>query len=236
MLRVESVRFHYPGQSFRFDLEVAPGEVLGVLGPSGSGKSTLLGIIAGFLDPQHGRILVADRDITALPPERRPVTSMFQDHNLFPHLDVFANVALGIDPGLRLSVEARRAVADALARMQLEGLDRRLPGELSGGQRQRVALARAAVRRQPVLLLDEPLAALGPALRGELLDRLRELVAEQAMAAILISHHPDDLRRLDGRVAFVDGGKVAASGPCREILNGGAPALLDYLGREAHNS
>src|SRR5690606_18181297 len=164
VLIVDGIEYRYEGASFRFDLEVSRGEVLCVIGPSGAGKSTLLYLVAGFLAPVSGRIVIDGADVTALPPESRPVTTVFQEHNLFPHLTVFDNVALGVSPALNLDATARRRVGEALERVHLAGLDHRRPGELSGGQRQRVTLARALVRQRPVLLLDEPFTALGPAL------------------------------------------------------------------------
>src|SRR5690606_13523714 len=155
-------------------------------GPSGAGKSTLLYLVAGFLAPVSGRIVIDGADVTALPPESRPVTTVFQEHNLFPHLTVFDNVALGVSPALKLDATARRRVGEALERVHLAGLDHRRPGELSGGQRQRVTLARALVRQRPVLLLDEPFTALGPALRRELLELIGNLVRDERLAAILV--------------------------------------------------
>ena len=121
----------------RFDLRVARGECVAVIGPSGAGKSTLLALIAGFEMPESGRILIAGEDVTGLPPARRPVTSLFQEHNLFPHLSAAANVGLGVDPGLRLDDAARARVSAALDQVGLAGFEARLPAQLSGGERQR---------------------------------------------------------------------------------------------------
>src|SRR5690606_10892987 len=137
---------------------------------SGAGKSTLLSLIAGFDRPLSGSIHIGGEEVTRRKPADRPVTSLFQEHNLFAHLTAAENVGLGLDPGLRLSAGQQRAVAEALARVGLEGLDKRLPSQLSGGQRQRVTLARSLVRERPLLLLDEPFSALHPGLRLEVLD------------------------------------------------------------------
>ncbi len=231
MLRLENVRFGYAAQSFAFELEVARGEILSVIGPSGAGKSTLLLLVAGFLSPSAGHIVVDGEDVTDRPPERRPVTTVFQEHNLFPHLSVFDNVALGISPGLRLDGEGRRRVHEALERVRLAGLADRLPGELSGGQRQRVSLARVMVRGQPVLLLDEPLTALGPALRRELLSLIAELVEEKRLAAILVSHHPDDARFVSTRTALVHDGRIHRLTDTAELFGDTSDAITrDYLG------
>lgn len=231
MLRVENLRFDYDGRPFSFDLEVARGEILGVIGASGSGKSTLLLLVAGFLTPTAGRVVVGGDDITTRAPEKRPVTTVFQEHNLFPHLTVFDNVALGISPGLSLDDRAHERVRSALDRVQLSGFMGRRPGELSGGQRQRASLARAMVRARPVLLLDEPLTALGPALRRDLLTLIRDLVEEERLAAVLVSHHPDDAERIANRTALIHDGGVYRLEPTRTLLDDREdPVLRDYLG------
>jgi thiamine transport system ATP-binding protein len=179
MARVEldAVAFRYEDMQMRFDLQVEDGECLAVIGPSGAGKSTLLALIAGFEHAGSGSIRIGGQDVTSLHPSVRPVTMLFQDHNLFAHLDVAANVGLGVHPGLKLTTADRARVASALEQVGLSGLTERLPSQLSGGERQRVALARSLVRDRPVLLLDEPFGALGPALRREMLDLVRALQA-----------------------------------------------------------
>lgn len=233
MLRVEQLEFAYPGAAagMCFDLTVADGEVLSLIGPSGSGKSTLLSLIAGFLSATAGRVLLDDRPIQDLPVAQRPVSIVFQQHNLFPHLDLYTNVALGVEPSLRLQPVQDAAVRDALARLGLDGLQRRKPGELSGGQRQRVALARALVRQRKILLLDEAFAALGPAQRIELIELVRQLVQEQNMVALLVSHQPGDARIASARTAFICDGRVAELAPTMHLLDEAElPALRDYLG------
>ena len=234
MLSIDGLRFSYaPDQEFDmcFDLQVEDGEVLSLIGPSGSGKSTLLGLVAGFLSASSGRILASDRPIQDLPVDQRPVSIVFQQHNLFPHLDLYTNVALGVDPSLRLDSEQVEAVQAALQRLGLDSLQQRKPGELSGGQRQRVALARALVRRRKILLLDEAFAALGPAMRAELIELVRELVREQNMAALLVSHQPGDALLASPRCAFLCDGRVAACAPTAQLLDADEPVQLrEYLG------
>ncbi len=232
IVEVEAVTFRFEDMAMDFTLGAKSGACLGILGPSGGGKTTLLNLIAGFETALAGRIVIDGVDVTRLPPARRPVSMLFQEHNLFAHLGVAANVGLGIDPGLRLTSEDRARVAEALARVGLGELAHRLPGQLSGGERQRVALARALVRRRPVLLLDEPFAALGPALRREMLDLVDSLRRQAGLTVLMVSHQPEDARRIAERTAFVFEGRVLAEGPTAAMLD--APPVSElaaYLGR-----
>jgi thiamine transport system ATP-binding protein len=231
---LEVVAFRYEDMQMRFDLHVEDGECLAVIGPSGAGKSTLLALIAGFERADSGRIRIGGQDVTRQHPSVRPVTMLFQDHNLFAHLDVAANVGLGIHPGLKLTAADLARVEAALEQVGLGGLAERLPAQLSGGERQRVALARSLVRDRPVLLLDEPFAALGPALRREMLDLVRALQADRKLTVLLVSHQPEDALYAAARTAFVHGGHVLEVGATRALLNGAAgPELRAYLGEFA---
>lgn len=231
MIRLEDVQFRYDDYTADFDFEIARGEFVAVIGPSGSGKSTLLSLIAGFDRPQSGRILLAGEDMTQAPPSARPVTMVFQDHNTFAHLDLWTNVALGISPSLRLSAAEKLEVDEALARTGLAALARRKPGEVSGGERQRVAIARALLRDEPILLLDEPFAALGPALRREMLDLVKELQAEKAYTVMLVSHNPEDALYAASRTAFLSNGRIIAFEPTRQLLQRrDLPEIESYIG------
>ena len=234
MARVEldDVRYRYDDMAMGFTLVVENGECFAVVGPSGAGKTTLLALIAGFERPLSGRVRIAGQEVTDLPPAERPVTTLFQEHNLFAHLTAEENVGLGIDPGLRLDAEGRRRVAQALARVGLAAKEKRLPRQLSGGERQRVALARSLVRRRPVLLLDEPFAALGPALRHEMLDLVDALRRSAGLTVILVSHQPEDARRIAARAAFLNEGRILAVGPMPALFDAPpVPELAAYLGR-----
>jgi len=234
MLEIRQLAFAYGGDQapvMQFDLDVTAGEVLSLIGPSGSGKSTLLGLVAGFLAPSSGQILLDGVAIENLPVASRPVSIVFQQHNLFPHLDLYTNVALGVDPSLRLTREQAGAVKAALERLGLDQLQQRKPGELSGGQRQRVALARVLVRKRKILLLDEAFAALGPALRVELIGLVKTLVHENNMVAMLVSHQPRDALIASPRTAFICDGRVATLQATVELLEQSQlPDVRNYLG------
>lgn len=231
-IELENLRFSYPGGAeMKFDLSVDPSDRVAIMGPSGSGKSTLLNLIAGFELPDAGRIVIQGRDVAGVPPHRRPVSMIFQENNLFAHLTVAQNVGLGRSPSLRLSAEDRAAIADALARTGLAGKEDRLPDALSGGERQRVALARVLVRKQPVLLLDEPFASLGPALRDEMLDLIAGLHEEKRMTILMATHDPGDADRLSRTLVFIDEGRVADVGGTKAFLSGRESDTFNrYLG------
>lgn len=223
MLKLIDVTWLYQHLPMRFTLSVRQGEQVAVLGPSGAGKSTLLSLIAGFLPPASGAIMIANQDHTRTPPARRPVSMLFQENNLFTHLTVRQNMGLGLDPGLKLSA-AQKSKLDAIAAaMGLEALLNRLPGELSGGQRQRVALARCLVREQPLLLLDEPFSALDPALRQEMLTLVNEVCERQQLTLLMVSHNVEEAARIASRAVVIADGRIAWDGETRTLLSGNAP-------------
>jgi thiamine transport system ATP-binding protein len=215
-IRLDSVRKRLGNQQFVYDLALAGGGIVAVTGASGSGKSTMFYLLAGFETPESGRILIDDADMAGRGPGERPLTYIFQDHNLFAHLDVATNVGIGISPQLKLSSDDRDAVRDALGKVGLSGFERRLPQALSGGERQRVAFARALVRRRPLLLLDEPFASLDEQLRGDMGDLLVELQASTGIMVLMISHDSAEIGRLAGRVVAIDAGRIAFSGTTEE--------------------
>lgn len=232
-LEVQNLRFTYETMKMRFDLTVERGAFLALIGPSGAGKSTLLNLIAGFERPEAGSIRLFGQEVTGLPPARRPVTTVFQDNNLFDHLDCGTNVRLGLLPGSIKSAAAHAAAAQALAQVDLEGFGTRPVRDLSGGQRQRVALARALVRAPtcPLLLLDEPFAALGPAQRREMLDLIEGLRQTHGLTVILVSHHPDEARHAAQLCAFLEAGHIVALEETEKLLaRTDLPGLMAYLG------
>jgi thiamine transport system ATP-binding protein len=217
-------------QEFSFDCRLPQGMITAITGPSGSGKSTLLNLIAGFETPDAGTIMIDGRDVVQLAPAERPVSVIFQDNNLFSHLDVFTNIALGINPSLKLTGRERQSVSNALERVGLAGFEKRLPPNLSGGERQRVAMARALVRHRSVLLLDEPFAALDPGLRAGMADLLSSLHQETGNTVLLVTHKPEEVQQLAKHVVFMDKGKILFQGT-PEIFseNGNIPQIRTFL-------
>jgi thiamine transport system ATP-binding protein len=230
MLALEAIEVALGDFRLSADWTIAAGSATAVIGPSGSGKSTLLGLVAGFVAPARGRLLWQGRDLVPLAPAERPVTLLFQEHNLFAHLSAAQNVGLGLRPDLRLGRDGWDRVEAALAEVGLDGMGSRRPGQLSGGQRQRVALARALLRARPLLLLDEPFAALGPGLRAEMLDLVARIREEQEATLVIVTHAPEDARRIAGQVVLVEGGVAHAPVATERLFAEPPPALRDYLG------
>lgn len=208
MLKLTDVTWLYQHLPMRFTLSVRQGEIIAVLGPSGAGKSTLLNLVAGFLQPASGSIIIENRDHTHTPPAKRPVSMLFQENNLFTHLTVRQNIALGMHPGLKLNVPQRQKLEVIAAQMGIAEFLDRLPGELSGGQRQRVAIARALLLRPQLLLLDEPTSALDMSVQAEILNLLNSLKAAHDMTYLLVSHDADVIAHMSDRAAFMAHGEI----------------------------
>ncbi len=228
MLRLDGLRITLGDFSLAADMEIPHPGITAIIGPSGGGKSTLLAAIGGFLTPDTGHVFWNGSNITTLPPGDRPMTTLFQDNNLFPHLTIAQNVGLGISPALRLSVTDRDLIASVIDRVGLTGLADRKPAQLSGGQQSRVALARALARNKPVVLLDEPFSALGPGLRNEMLD----LVAETLGGTVLmVTHDPADALRIAQNAVLISGGTARPPTDTKTLISDPPPELRDYLGK-----
>jgi putative spermidine/putrescine transport system ATP-binding protein len=213
-------------------LEVAAGEFLALLGPSGCGKTTCLRMLAGLVPPDEGRIEVGGRDVTALPPFRRNMGLVFQNYALFPHMDVAANVAFGLEMRSVSSAERARLVAEALRLVRLEGYERRRPRELSGGQQQRVALARALVIRPDVLLLDESLSNLDAKLREQMRLEIREIQRKLAITTVFVTHDQVEALSMCDRVAVMDSGRVSQVGTPEDLYERPANRFVaGFVGR-----
>jgi ABC-type Fe3+/spermidine/putrescine transport system ATPase subunit len=208
------------------DLDVRPGEFLTLLGPSGCGKTTTLNMIAGFVAPDAGRILLDGQDVSRLPPNRRDTAMVFQQYALFPHLTVGQNVGYGLKMRKRPAAEIRSLVADALDRVGLAGREDRPPAQLSGGQQQRVALARAIVVRPKILLFDEPLSNLDLKLREQLRLEIKHLQRELGITSIFVTHDQTEALVMSDRIAVMRAGRIEQLGTPDTIYNDPATSFV----------
>jgi putrescine transport system ATP-binding protein len=233
LLRIEGVSKNFG--SFRavdrLALDIRAGEFFALLGPSGCGKTTLLRMLAGFETPDEGRILLGGRDIAPVLPHERPVNMMFQNYALFPHLNVRDNIAFGLKRASmpRAAIDTR--VAEMVALVKLDGMEKRKPDQLSGGQKQRVALARSLARRPKVLLLDEPLAALDKKLRESTQLELMELQRRLGMTFIIVTHDQEEAMTMANRIGVMDAGRLEQVAAPRDLYE--APAtrwVAEFVG------
>ena len=211
MLKLNDVTWLYQHLPMRFTLDVARGERIAVLGPSGAGKSTLLNLIAGFLPPASGSLLINGEAHNATPPAQRPVSMLFQENNLFNHLTIRQNISLGIHPGLKLSREQQAQVTAIAGQMGIDALLERLPGELSGGQKKRVFLARAIAQQGQVILLDEPFTGVDVQTEARIISLLREL-RDEGCTMLVSTHNLGSVSEFCDYTVMVKG-TVLASGP-----------------------
>lgn len=229
MLRLEHLEIHQEGFHLTADWTVPKGAKVAVIGPSGAGKSTLLMALAGFV-PHKGRVTWDGQDLATLAPGDRPLSILFQDQNLFPHLSLAQNLGLGISPRLQLSASDHARIEQTLDRVGLSGMGGRKPSQLSGGQIGRAALARALLRARPILLLDEPFAVLGPALKAEMLDLVTETANETGATVLMVTHDPADARRFAEVTVLVANGVAAAPQPTTDLFANPPAVLREYLG------
>jgi ABC-type Fe3+/spermidine/putrescine transport system ATPase subunit len=226
-------RYAEGGGIREFTCEIADGEFFAVLGPSGCGKTTTLRVLAGLETPDAGRLFFDDRDVTALPPEKRNAAMVFQSYALFPHLNVFENVAFGLRARKMPRPAIHERVADALALVKLEGLDRRHVDELSGGQQQRVALARALAVHPDILLMDEPLSNLDAELRHATRGQIAALQHRLHITAIYVTHDQEEALEMADRIAVLSDGVCHQIGTPEEILHQPAtPFVASFLERQ----
>jgi putrescine transport system ATP-binding protein len=219
LLRIDAVvkKFGVSRAVNGLSLDIGAGEFFALLGPSGCGKTTLLRMLAGFETPDEGRILLDGRDIAQIPPHQRPINMMFQNYALFPHLNVRDNIAFGLKRAQMPRRETKTRVAEMVALVKLEGLEKRKPHQLSGGQRQRVALARSLARRPQILLLDEPLAALDKKLRESTQLELMELQRRLGLTFIIVTHDQEEAMTVAGRIGVMDAGRLEQVATPREL-------------------
>ena len=215
----------------RVSLDIRSGEFFSMLGPSGCGKTTTLRMIGGFEQPTLGRIELRGRDVTADPPDKRPVNMVFQNYALFPHLDVGDNIAFGLRRRNVERSDIARRVGEALDLVHLAGYEKRRPTQLSGGQQQRVALARALVNRPNVLLLDEPLGALDLKLRKQLQVELKRVQAEVGITFVYVTHDQEEALTMSDRIAVMNRGRVEQLGTPEELYERPTTRFVaDFIG------
>ena len=199
------------------NLDIHDKEFVTLLGPSGCGKTTTLRLIAGFLEPNSGKVLLKGEDITGVPPYKRPVNTVFQKYALFPHLNVFENVAFGLRLKKMDEETIRRKVRDMLEVVGLKGFERRSISQMSGGQQQRVAIARALASGPEIIYFDEPTSALDPELTGEVLAVMRQL-AQEGMTMLVVTHEMGFARNVSSRTVFMENGVVVEEAPSQEFF------------------
>jgi spermidine/putrescine ABC transporter ATP-binding subunit len=198
-------------------LSIAEGEFFTLLGPSGSGKTTTLSMLAGFVLPDEGRVMLGGRDMTRVPPRGRGLGMVFQNYAIFPHLDVAGNVAFPLTVKAVPKAEIKARVAEALAMVKLTGFESRYARQLSGGQQQRVALARAIVGHPRIVLMDEPLGALDKNLRYHMQVEIKEIQQRLGMTVIYVTHDQEEALTMSDRIAIMNHGRIAQMGPPREV-------------------
>lgn len=208
MIRLDKVFLADNIMPMTFDLHVEAGERIAIIGPSGAGKSTLLNLIAGFVLPTRGEVWLNGENHTQSAPYERPVSILFQENNVFPHLTVWQNLALGLKTSLKLTALEQQQLEQVATAVGLTDFLNRQPNSLSGGQKQRVALARCLLRDKPILLLDEPFSALDPALRSEMLDLIDQLCQRKNLTLLLVTHQPSELEGNVDRMIRVENGRI----------------------------
>ena len=212
-------------------LSIGEGEFFSLLGPSGCGKTTTLRMIAGFVPPDAGRILLHGADVTTIPPNRRPVNMVFQQYALFPHMSVFDNIAFGLKMARVPKSDHRARVEEMLRVVELEGMGGRRIRQLSGGQQQRVAVARALVKRPAALLLDEPLGALDLKLRKQMQGELKRIQGELKTTFVYVTHDQEEALAMSDRIAVMNDGRVEQVGTPREIYeHPSTDFVADFVG------
>ena len=216
----------------RVDVEVKDGELVSLLGPSGCGKTTILRMVAGFIEPTAGRVMIAGQDVTRTPPYARQTGMVFQSYALFPHMNVAANVAFGLEMRKIGRAEREQRVVKALELVRLGHLADRLPRQLSGGQQQRVALARALVINPAVFLLDEPLSNLDAKLRADVRGEIRALQQRLGLTTLMVTHDQEEALTMSDRLVVMEAGRVRQVGTAKELYENPADAFVaDFVGR-----
>lgn len=230
MLCLKDIVVQQDSFSLQANFDIPAGRRVAVLGPSGAGKSTLLSALGGYVPVTHGRLLWQGADITDLSPSQRPIATVFQDNNLFPHMTVFQNVGLGIKSNLKLDAKQADQAEAALEVVGLKEFRLRRPAALSGGQQSRVALARVLVQKRPLILLDEPFSALGPSMRSDMVDLARDIGARTGATLLMVSHDINDVEHFADDVIWVEDGLCQAPRALVDFLDQPPKGFIDYIG------
>ena len=230
MLWCKDAIFVQGGYTLSANLKVKANKVTAVIGPSGAGKSTLLGGIAGFVAQQSGTLSWNDTNVSTLPPHKRPISMLFQDNNLFPHLTIMQNVALALGTRLNPTPDVQNRIEDILTRVGLKDLATRKPAALSGGQQSRAALARALLQDREIMLMDEPFSALGPGMKAEMLDLSVELAKAARRTILMVTHDPADAARVADEIIGIVSGNAWVPIETAQFLNDPPKPFVDYLG------
>ncbi|MBF9038081.1 ATP-binding cassette domain-containing protein [Rhodobacterales bacterium LSUCC0387] len=229
MLEVTNLTYCSAGFELNAAFRVQRGERLALMGRSGAGKSTLISLIAGFLSPNAGEIWLEGANLTHSDPSKRPISILFQDSNLFPHLTLRENLGLALSPRLAMNAAMETQISTALAQVGLSGFEGRLPASLSGGQQSRAAIARVLLQNRPILLMDEPFAALDPALRREMAELISTLCRDLGLTLILASHDFMDAERMCDRVMLLTEGRITEDCPIAGLRAAPPAGLAPWL-------
>ena len=230
MLQVKNLVVNLDGFKLTADFEIAKGSLISIVGPSGAGKSTLLNALAGFIPVTSGTIKWNGSEITKQDPGLRPLSILFQDYNLFSHLTVKDNIAIGLRPNLKLNDLETDLVNSVIEEVGLSKVKFIKPFQLSGGQRSRVSLARSIVRSKPILLLDEAFSGLGPALRTEMIKLIKNKSIKEKITLIMVSHHIKDAMENKKKVIFVNGGETMKPINISVFINSKDENIREYIG------
>ncbi len=229
MLELRNIMHHSAPFTFRANLTIARGEKVALMGQSGAGKSTLLGLIGGFITPDQGQIIFAGQDLTEANPAARPCAILFQDSNLFPHLNLRDNLGLAVSGARKRTASLDARIARALDKVGLAGFEERRPASLSGGQQSRAGIARVLLQDRPVLLMDEPFAALDPGRRREMAALISALCAELGLTLLLATHDFNDAEGICDRVILLEAGEIQADCPIKGLRKTAPAALKPWL-------
>lgn len=229
MLQFIDVIYRYQSQRFKFDLSLTKGQLVAVLGGSGAGKSTLLNLVAGFIQPESGVIQIAGKNVEKLLPHQRPLSILFQEQNLFSHLSVVDNIAIGLDTRLKLNQAQQKSIRNIATKIGIEKLLSRFPEQLSGGQKQRVALARCFVQKKPLLLLDEAFSALDPILRAEMLAIVKMLAEVNEVTVLMVTHHIADAFSVADSYVFIENGQIINADKIENLNTTTNESVIKYI-------